>query len=258
MNRLTCIALFVLIAVGISSCNKHSQLLYMQSGSAKSAFKSLPLSYRIGSNDELYIQVTSMLNKDVNNLFSNSNSPSTTQGYAFNSEVGVYINTYSVNDSGYVEVPLIGKIQAAGKTIPQLTEEVKRKASEYVNDAIIIVKLMSFRVTVIGEVKRPAVITNYHDKLTILEAIAQAGDMTDYANRKMVTLVRNINGESTTMPVDLSSNNILSNPGYYLQPGDVVVVDPRKGKTTQMNIPTYAIFLSTITTVVLMLNYIVK
>lgn len=221
MNKVASITFLLLIAVGISSCNKHSQLLYMQGGSAKASLKSPPLNYHISPNDELYIQVTSMLNKDINSLFSNSNSPTTAQGYAFNSEVGVYINTYSVNDSGYVEVPLIGKIHVAGKTLPQLTEEVKRKASEYVNDAIVIVKLMSFRVTVIGEVKRPAVITNYHDKLTILEAIAQAGDMTDFANRKMVTLVRNIDGENTTMPVDLSSNSILSNPGYYLQPGDV-------------------------------------
>jgi len=258
MNKAVSLFLLVLIAVSISSCNKHSQLLYMQNGSANLNFKSPPINYRIGSSDELYIQVTSMLNKEINTIFSNSNSSSATLNNAFNTEVGVYINTYSVNDSGYVEVPLIGKIHAAGKTIPQLTEEVQKKASEYVNDAIIIVKLMSFRVTVIGEVKRPTVITNYHDRLTILEAIAQAGDMTDYANRKMVTLVRNVNGENITMPVDLSSNKILYHPGYYLQPGDVVVVDPRKGKTTQMNIPTYAIFLSTISTLVLMLNYIAK
>lgn len=257
MKKVLIATFFILISLAFSSCNNHSQLLYMQGGQAGLSFKTPTPDYHVGSKDELYIQITSILNKEINNLFSNSNS-NYPQGNAFTSEVGVYVNTYSVNDSGYVEVPLLGKIHVAEKTIPQITDEVKKKASEYVNDAVVIVKLMSFRVTVIGEVKRPAVITNYHDKLTILEAIAQAGDMTDYANRKAVTLVRNANGENITLPVDLTSKYILSNPGYYLQPGDVVVVDPLKGKTTQMNLPTYAIFLSTISTLVLMLNFISK
>lgn len=258
MNKLFSIVFLMYLALSLSSCNKHSQLLYMQNGQSAATYKAPPQNYKVGSQDELYIQITSMLNKDINTLFSNSSNTNNNQAYAFNTEVGIYVNTYSVNDSGYVEVPLIGKINVKGKTIPQITEEVKRKAAEYVNDAIVIVKLMSFRVTVIGEVKRPTVITNYHDKLTILEAIAQAGDMTDYANRKNVTLVRSINGENVTIPIDLTSKNILANPGYYLQPGDVVVIEPRKGKTTQMNLPTYSIFLSTVSTLILMLNYIVK
>lgn len=238
------------------SCNKHSQLLYMQ-GTPSISYKGEPQDYRITKKDEIYIQISSLLNKEVNSIFSNSLN-SATLGNTMNTESNIYVNTYSVNDSGFVEVPLIGPVKVEGKNISQATADIKRKASEYVNDAVVVVKLMSFRVTVIGEVRKPSVITNYHDKLTVLEAIAQAGDLSDYANRKAVTIVRNINGESITIPVDLTSKSILSSPGYYLTPGDVVIVDPRKGKTTQMNIPTYSIFLSSISTLVLLLNFMAK
>lgn len=240
--------------MALFSCNKHSQLLYMQGNSAANTYKAEPVEYKIGPKDELYIQISSLLNKEINNLFASNNAASLANPMA--SDVSVYINTFSVDDSGYVEVPLIGKINVNGKNLRQVNNEMKRKTAEYVNDATVIVKLMSFRVTVIGEVKKPSVITNYHDKLTILEAIAQAGDLTDYANRKKVTLVRNLNGASSTYQVDLTSKDILSNPGYYLAPGDVVVVDPRKGKVTQMNIPTYSILLSSVSTLVLLLNII--
>jgi polysaccharide biosynthesis/export protein len=256
-KELTFAALLLLLFI-TSSCNKHSQLLYLQSNGGTAPAKVKQEEYRISAKDEIYIQITSMLNKEVNTLFSNSNSSSNMMGNMLNSDVGIYVNTYSVSDSGYVEIPLIGKVDAAGKSLGEFTSDVKKKALEYVNDAVVVVKLMSFRVTVIGEVKKPTVITNYHDKLSILEAIAQAGDMSDYADRQKVTIVRTLKGENTTIPIDLNSRSLLSNPGYNLQPGDVVIVDPRKGKTTQMNIPTYAIFLSSVSTLILLLNYIVK
>lgn len=247
--------LAILLTILLGSCNRHSQLLYMQGNGTSKTFKPEQKEYRITSKDELYIQISSMLNKEINALFTNNIS---SQG-SYNSmvsEVGVYVNTYSVSDSGYIEVPLIGKVKVVGKTIDQVSSDIRKITAEYVNDAIVVVKLMSFRVTIIGEVKRPTVITNYHDKMTILEAIAQAGDMTDYANRKVVTLIRNIDGENVSYKIDLTSKDILSNPGYYLTPGDVIVVDPRKGKITQMNIPTYSIFLTTISTFILLLNFI--
>lgn len=257
-KELTFAALLLLLLI-TSSCNRHSQLLYLQSQGATKPTKVQQEEYRISAKDEIYIQITSMLNKEVNALFSNSSSSNPNMmGNMLNSDVGIYVNTYSVSDSGYVEIPLIGKVDAAGKTLNEFTSSVKKKALEYVNDAVVVVKLMSFRVTVIGEVKKPTVITNYHDRLSILEAIAQAGDMTDYADRQKVTIVRNVKSENITIPVDLNSRSLLSNPGYNLQPGDVIIVDPRKGKTTQMNIPTYSIFLSSVSTLILLLNYIVK
>jgi Periplasmic protein involved in polysaccharide export len=258
MRKELTFAALLLLLIATSSCNRHSQLLYLQSKSSAAPAKVQQEEYRISAKDEIYIQITSILNKEVNTLFSTSNSSSSMMGNMLNSDVGVYVNTYSVSDSGYVEIPLIGKVDAAGKTINEFTSVVKRKALEYVNDAVVVIKLMSFRVTVIGEVKKPTVITNYHDRLSILEAIAQAGDMTDYADRQKVTIIRNIKGENITLPVDLNSRSLLSNPGYNLQPGDVVIVDPRRGKTTQMNIPTYSIFLSSVSTLILLLNYIVK
>lgn len=256
MNKIIYLAVLLIALLSFSSCNKHSQLLYMQSGNSATS-RLIPQDYKVGPKDELYVQISSLLNKDVNSLFSTNNSNSNnSQSYMLNSDAGIYINTYSVNDSGYIEVPLIGRIDVANKTLAQVTAEVKKMASEYVNDAIVVVKLMSFRVTVIGEVKRPAVITNYHDKLTILEAIAEAGDMTDFANRKSVTLIRNVDNETSTILVDLSSKDILSNPGYYLQPGDVIVVEPRKGKVTQLNLSTYSFMLSSVTTLILLLNFL--
>lgn len=255
-KELTLVGLLLLLLF-TTSCNKHSQLLYLQNSSNGSAVMAQQEPYKISPKDEVYIQISSVLNKEVNTLFSSS-ANSSMMGNMMNSDVGVYVNTYSVTDSGYVEVPLIGRVTAAGKTLNELTYEVKQKALEYVTDAVVIVKLMSFRVTVIGEVKKPTVITNYHDKLTILEAIAQAGDMTDYADRQKVTIVRSLKGQNVTIPIDLNSRTLLTNPGYNLQPGDVVIVDPRKGKATQMNIPTYSIFLSSISTMILLLNYIVK
>lgn len=256
-NRLKLVSL-LLLTILVSSCNKHSQLLYLKNQDNVPVNTIPQQDYKISPQDEIYIQITSTLNKEVNALFSNSNATGNMMGNMLNSDVGVYVNTYSVSDSGFVEVPLIGRVHAAGKSINELSSVIKKRALDYITDAIVVVKLMSFRVAVIGEVKRPTVVTNYHDKLSILEAIAQAGDMTDFADRQNVTIVRKVNGANTTIPVDLNSRSLLSNPGYNLQPGDVVIVDPRRGKTTQMNIPTYSIFLSSVSTLILLLNYLVK
>src|SRR4030065_836641 len=105
-------------------------------------------------------------------------------------ESGIYLNSYTVNDSGYVEFPLIGKIMVNNFTIEQIREKIQQRVNEYVKNTIVIVKLANFRVSMLGEFKNPGKYVVYQDKINIFEAIAMAGDMTDFAKRNKVLLVR--------------------------------------------------------------------
>ncbi len=238
------------------SCTSQRQLVYLQ-GTKKTAdssfYKMSQPEYKIQKQDILYIKVYT-LNREVSDLI--NQTAANYQQNLFQNETSLFINGYSVNDSGYVEIPVLGKIKIVDMTIDKATESIRQRADQYLKDATIIVKLISFKFTVMGEVNRPGVYRNFNNQLTVLEAISMAGDITDYGNRKQVLVLRPTFSGTVTFRLDLTDSKILTSNGFFLLPNDIVYVEPIKSKTFKLNIPNISLALSTITTLILVLSYI--
>ena len=139
------------------------------------------------------------------------------------------VQTYIVDHDGNINYPVIGRISLAGLTISQAIEQIRNSVSNYVKDPVINMKIMSFKVTVLGEVLKPGPISVNQEKISILDAIGAAGSMTIYGNRKNVLLIRERNdGANEFIRFDLTKSDIFKSPYYYLQQNDKILVEPNR------------------------------
>jgi len=137
---------------------------------------------------------------------------------------------YLVDKQGSVTLPLVGKIQVKGKTTGDVQEQIRVKAAEFYKDPVVSVRFTNFKVTVLGEVTKPATYVMPNEKVTLLDALGMAGDLTIYGKRENVLLIREIEGKKEFVRFNLNSSNLFTSPYYYLQQGDVVYVEPNKSK----------------------------
>jgi polysaccharide biosynthesis/export protein len=249
------IVLFFVIAV-LSSCVTQKQVKYLQKTqktdtTSEFAFKHQP-EYKIQPNDNLYIKVYSLDEKSF--MFFNRANPN---GYVndYSTDAAIYLNSYSVSDSGYMDFPLIGKLYVKELTINQIKDLIQSRVSEYLKETSVVVKMVNFNVTVVGEVNRPGEIKIYQDKITIFELLSLAGDLTDFADRAHVALIRQVKGGSKVVYLDLNSNKILNSDYYYLRPNDIIYVSPLGLKRWGFETFPWLVIFSAITTAFLILNY---
>lgn len=137
---------------------------------------------------------------------------------------------YLVDNDGYIQYPRIGKIKAEGLTKAQLAEEIRKKVDGPLSNPSVIVRLLNFKITMLGEVQRPGPINLPSEKITILEAIGLAGDITLYGKKEDIVVLREVNGIVEHGTVDLSSKVVFDSPYYYLRQNDVVLINPNKNK----------------------------
>ena len=144
------------------------------------------------------------------------------------------LQTYLVDNDGEIDYPVIGTIKVAGLTKNECQELVKSKIKAFLaeeENPIVTVRMSSYRVTIIGEVRSPGVIPVGTEKMSILEALASAGDLTIYGKRDNVLLIRqDAAGEKHTYRMNLNDANIINSPFYYLQQNDIIYVEPNKVK----------------------------
>lgn len=141
--------------------------------------------------------------------------------------------TYLIDNDGFIEFPLLGNIKMAGLTRVEATSLLKDKIGEYVKEPIVNLELENFKITVLGEVARPGVFHINNERVTLLEALGLAGDMTIFGERKNVLVVRENNGKISSTSVDLTSSEVFSSPVYYLSQNDVVYIEPNNAKVKQ-------------------------
>jgi len=231
-------------------------MIYLQgSGVADSTnnFINKSLTYKIHTGDILYVKVLS-LNKEINSIFNFDYDAS--NNYTLNNEISMYYKGYTVSEDGHITLPVIGKVLAIDKTIEELQTFIQTTVDTLLKDAQVIVKFGGFKYTVLGEVKKPGLYSYYNNKLTILEALGEAGDLTDMGNRKNVLIIRPTQTGSVTYRVNLLDKKLLEDPNFYLTPNDVVYVEPVKTKNWKLNAPNISIILSSITTTILVINFI--
>lgn len=245
-----------LAAILLSSCVPMKRIRYLQDPKefkmAKADFKKPEaIEYLVHKGDNLYVKVKSLDEKT--NFFYESGAINN-----YYDEAGIYLNSYTVNDSGYVEFPLIGKVMVDNFTTEQIRQKIQERVNEYVKNTIVIVKLANFHVSMLGEFKNPGKYVVYQDKINIFEAIAMAGDMTDFAKRNKVLLVRQSEKGVKTYRINLNDYSILESDYYYIMPNDLVYVESLKGKQFAFSEFPYTLIFTTISTTLLLINYFSK
>jgi polysaccharide biosynthesis/export protein len=145
--------------------------------------------------------------------------------------------SFLVDSNGEIDYPVLGKIQVAKLTIPQLRDVLTKKLQSYIKEPSLNIRRVNFKVTVLGEVVKPGSFEVVSERITILEALGLAGDMTPHSDRQRIMVVREENGKITTRKIDLQSPDFFNSPFYYLHQNDVVYVDPKKTKKGNVNDP---------------------
>ena len=137
---------------------------------------------------------------------------------------------YLVNSDGNIQFPIIGNIQLAGMTRTQAIEKLKEELSSYIVNPTISIRILNFRVTVLGDVRNPGTFTIPNERITVLEALGIAGDLLITGERENILVVRDDDGKKREFRIDLTSESLFSSPVYYLQQNDVIYVEPNRAK----------------------------
>lgn len=226
----------LIIGLSITSCTSPKKLIYFGDVSDKTYYGvDRTDSVLIAPNDILRIQISSS-NPEASLLFNQDrNAPSTTATVTgSNIEQGGYL----VNSQGFIQLPIIGNVKAAGQTKDQLKQTITSIIVErkLLLSPLVDIRFINYEVTVLGEVGHPTVITVPSEKISVLKAIGLAGDLTIFGNRENILLIRDENGERTTRNINLSSPDFLGSPYYYLKPNDIIYVPPNKARASQSSV----------------------
>lgn len=212
------------------SCNYHRQITYfpdLKDTSITLVNKNFePI---IQKGDILYIGVTSA-DPISSAAFNSSNvQPSQNAGGGTNFTQNV-TSGLLVNTDGSIVVQNIGKIQAQGKTKAQLTDDIQKALLPYLKDPVVNIRFMNYRVTVLGEVNRPSTIPISNERVSVIEALGLAGDLTIYGKRDDILYIHENEGQKEFHRINLNDNSLFKSPYFYLQSNDVLYVTPNKSK----------------------------
>jgi polysaccharide export outer membrane protein len=243
----------VSISVLCSSCITNKDVVYLQDkGTVKQdslLIKELSKPYRVQVNDILSINVKA-LDNELTAIFNPSGSNSANASQA---QSGLYFNGFTIDLHGNIEFPILGEINVLGFTIKEIEDKVKKELLEQyfkeTAEIFVTVKLAGLRYTTIGEVGT-GVHTLFQDRVNILEALANAGDIAQTGDRKDVLVIRQYPDGQKIHHIDLTDIAAMDSPYYYIQPNDIILVKPLRrkalgaGQTAIQNITTMASILS--------------
>lgn len=240
-----------------ASCGPSQELAYFKDAPRnKESEQSGQFSKGIQTNDLLYIYVESRAPEATVRFNQETNKIAIDGGVVMNPG-GSAVTGYLVNNEGDIIFPVLGRLHVLGKTHAQLAAEIEQKlvSEGHILDATVTVKLMNFKVSVLGEVRQPGQIQASGERLTIFEALSMVGDMTIYGQRHNVTVVREENGNRIVGEIDLTSKDVFDSPYYYLHQNDVVYVEPNmKQKRNAERDPMTLSYISSVVSIVSVLT----
>ncbi|MBE0666450.1 MAG: polysaccharide biosynthesis/export family protein, partial [Bacteroidales bacterium] len=235
------IAPFLALALLVASCSTQKELSYLNNLYETGGESYFPMDvpdYRVQPRDLLYINVKAQTPEGA--LSEMLTDRTMGSGSYIQGEAMQYIMGYSVDPAGSVTVPLLGKVPVAGQTIYEIRDLFQSKVDSLYRHAYVEVRLLSFKYTVIGEVRAPGSFINYNDQLTVLEAIGHAGGIAETGTKEKILVIRPMGDRTQTYHIDLQDKSLLSSPAYFLSPNDVVIVQPNPKKVFNVNLPTFA------------------
>lgn len=248
---------FMILLVIFSSCYYNKRMVYFQD-KGFSEFQATLMEnkksvYRIQPNDILSIKVKSSTDAQVSDIFNITSTSSVSQ---FSSPGSLYLEGYSVDEYGKVVLPILGSLTVKDLTMEEVQNLIQTNANKFLKNAIVIVKLISFKITVLGEVNNPGYHYVYNNQATILEALGLAGDLTPFGSRKNIKLIRQVPRGSEVVLLDLRDPELLRSKYFFLMPNDVLYVEPFKARSKKTNLENLTLLFSAATTAILILNYL--
>ena len=251
MNKL----FLLLLLLSLSSCFSSKNIDYLQSNKSVLTIPVHPTEYLVQPNDVLNIKVQSRDPEQT--AFFNLSSVEDTRVQA--NPASLFLTGYTVNQDGKINLAIVGELKVNELTVEEIRDLVQVEIDKYLLNAMISVKLTSFKISVLGDVKNPGTNYVYNTQSTIFEALSAAGDLNLSAKRKNVKLIRQIGDESIVANLDLTNPSIIQSPYYFLHPNDVIYVETSKQNLAKNNIQSnlgiFALILSAISTTILVLSF---
>lgn len=254
--------LAALFAVMFASCVPQKKMLYLKEAQMAQENTSInyvnerSIDYKLQPGDNLYIRFINTIDAQsaaslTGNFSSSYNNLS--------SDASIYLQSYTLNEEGCIELPLVGVIELKNLTVDQAKEKLQTLLNQYVNQTTLVVKLSNFNLTVLGEVNRPGMYKVYQSQINLFEAISLAGNMTNFAKNDEVKIIRQTDNGSKVVSVDMGAADILSSPYYYLKPNDIIYIEPLKIKQWGFSSFPYSTVISilslALTTVTLIISF---
>jgi len=233
----------------LSSCVPMKKQIYLQteeSDSTQSIYinDNTP-SHTLQPGNNLYVRIVSV-NEEAAEFFNFGLGSSGNIYY----DAAIYLSSYSVNDSGFVELPFIGFIYVWDLTLKEVKDKIQKEVNEYLLNTMVIIKLVNYNVSIVGEVNRPGQFKIYQDRISIFEVLSLAGDMTTFAKREEVILVRKTEKGSQIHKLNLLDDNLLESEYFYIMPDDIIYVQPLKGKNFAFQQFPYTLVISSISLII--------
>jgi polysaccharide export outer membrane protein len=255
MNRIVLVIALSLILIG-EACVTQKKLTYLQYSAREKSFSPdlesrasvTPSAYKVMPNDYLFIRVI---------------TPDPQWSALFNMQTGeggvtqesAALSSYPVDINGDIEIPYVNKVRVAGKTLTEIKTDLEAIFKNYVNDAAITVRMVDNFVSIIGEVNAPGRYPITKDRMTIFEAMAMAGDLSAFSNRQRIQLIRPSPYGPVIKEFSLTDRSILNSEYYFIMPNDVLYAMPLRGRSFQMNTSVYTLFLTTVSTALVIISY---
>ena len=244
----------VFISILFFSCASKKNVLYLQDAdSHSSANNNVNYEPKL-QNDDLLSIIISAEQPELTIPF---NMPQIQGNYQVNDNQDG-IKTYLIDSYGNIQFPIIGKIKLAGLTRAEAVKSLENRVKEYITNPTVNVRILNFKFSVLGEVNKPNTFKIASERVTLLEAISQAGDLTIYGKRNNILLVREIDGKKSYNRIDITKADFIDSPYYYLSQNDLIVVEPNKTKVNSSvigpNVVVTISALSLITTIFLIIK----
>lgn len=247
--------IFLLLLCSITSCYYNRGIVYLQDKRVSTQPQLIPAKkvvYRVQPNDILSIKVKSATDAQISEIF----NITSWQNAMFVAPGGLYLEGYTINDAGQITLPVLGTMTVTGLTVTEIQQLIQTSAQKYLNNATVIVKLISFKISVLGEVRNPGYHYVYNNQATILEGLALAGDLNQVGNRRNIKLIRQSGTGTQVAVIDLTNAQLLQSEFFYLMPNDVLYVAPMRANTRRSNLEVLGVTFSALTTAILILSYI--
>lgn len=267
MKRIVLI-LSIIAITGISmftSCVPQKKIIYLQNEQMlnDSVFMSIEyenertFAYKVQPGDNLYIRIASLDEKFSTyfNFVSQGNPMSSSTQYS-SGNAAIYLNGYTVGADGDIALPIVGNVSVKDLTIDEIQVRVQKIIDEYLKETVVYVKLGVFNLTILGEVLRPGQYQIYQSDINIFQAIALAGNATDFANKSNIKIIHQTPKGSQIVRVNLNDADILSSPEYYLKPNDIVYIEPLKTKQFGFTSVPYGTIISAISLLITCLTFL--
>ena len=220
----------LLAIIMLTSCGSRKNIVYFQDEPISDVITSEPKQLIYKPDDIITINVSALDPETVRPFNLTLVAGGAPTNNPLNAQAGLQQQSYLVDYDGNIEFPVLGTLKVAGLTRTELTDMLTQMISEYAKDPIVNIRLANFTVTILGEVRNPGTFTIQDERITVLEALGLADDLTIFGKRKNVLLIREVDGKKKFAKIDLTSINSVNSPVYYLQQNDVIYVEPNTAK----------------------------